>query len=180
MPPKCLKNIEKMSENCPNRWTAQQKGMPPKCPKNVRKNVRNLSKNCPIFGPIWSMLLFRDPVQCWPVTTLLETNTKHKEEKQMEIVSRPQVPGKQRGEQRLQDRLCCNKSLFCKQGAQAICLWLHTGRHSQLHGVVADVSVVALSMRSSLLQWSWARQTDQGDSEGWWVFIRNWCWDTNF
>ena len=55
-------------------------GMSTKCPKNVekkvRKNVLGGSKNT-IFGhfwtqflPIWSMLLFGDPVQCTPVTSL--------------------------------------------------------------------------------------------------------------
>ena len=54
------------------------------CRQNVqkcRKNVRKMSKNCPeglqpqfsdIFRtilPIWSMLLFGNPVQCSPITT---------------------------------------------------------------------------------------------------------------
>ena len=47
-----------------------------KCPQNVEKNVRKMSQNCPeglktqfsdifrtIFLPIWSRLLFGDPVR---------------------------------------------------------------------------------------------------------------------
>ena len=65
-----------------NRWTAQKMGMSTKCPKNVEK----MSEKCPkivrrgwkhnfrtFFGqflPVWSMLLFGDPVQCTPVKTL--------------------------------------------------------------------------------------------------------------
>ena len=58
--------------------------MSTKCPKNVEKmseNVQKLSRGAKtmIFGhfwgqflPIWSMLLFGDPVQCAPVTSTVD------------------------------------------------------------------------------------------------------------
>ena len=62
-------NLDKMSEKC-------------------RKNVRKMSKNCleaqqthnfrTFFGhflPIWSVLLFGDPVQCSPVTMVFQRRT---------------------------------------------------------------------------------------------------------
>ena len=52
-----------------------------KCPKNVQKLSRGAENT--IFGhfldifPIWSMLLFCDPVQCWPVTTQGRSESKY-------------------------------------------------------------------------------------------------------
>ena len=65
-----------------NRWTAQKMGMSTRCPKNVNKMSEDVPKNVQrgykhdfrtFFGqflPIWSMLLFGDPIQCTPVTNV--------------------------------------------------------------------------------------------------------------
>ena len=54
----CPKNVEKLSE---------------KCPKIVQRGWKHNFRT--FFGqflPIWSMLLFGDPVQCAPVTSLVQ------------------------------------------------------------------------------------------------------------
>ena len=52
MSAKCRKNVRKMSENCP---------------KGLKHDFRTFFG---LFLPVWSMLLFGDPVQCSPITRL--------------------------------------------------------------------------------------------------------------
>ena len=56
-------NVDKMSERC--------RKMSEKCPKIVRRHCeQNFRTFLGHFLPIWSVLLFGDPVQCSPVTTI--------------------------------------------------------------------------------------------------------------